>query len=165
VPGRPLLLLDVDGVLNPYVAATCPDGYAEYKFFAGEEPVRVCPEHGRWLRELATRFELTWATAWGTEANRLLAPLLRLPALPVIEFPPVPFEPRDKLPAVRSFAGDRPLAWLDDALAPEVRAWAAERHVPTLLIDVDPAIGLTRQAVDECLGWASDSDSASPGRG
>ena len=122
MPGRPLLLLDVDGVLNPYAAATCPDGYAEYEFFAGEEPVRVCPEHGRWLRELATRFELTWA-----------------------------------------IAGDRPLAWLDEALAPEVREWAAERHVPTLLIDVDPAIGLTRQAVDECLGWASDG--ASSGRG
>jgi hypothetical protein len=88
-------------------------------------------------------------------------PLLRLPELPVIEFPAVPFEPRDKLPAVRSFAGDRPLAWLDDALAPEVREWAAERDVPTLLIDVDPAVGLTRHAVDECLRWASDS--ARPG--
>ena len=115
VPARPLLLVDVDGVLNPFAAPGCPDGYAEYNFFAGEEPVRVCPEHGRWLQELAARFELTWATAWGTEANRLLAPLLRLPELPVIEFPAAPFEPRDKLPAVRSFAGDRPLAWLDDA--------------------------------------------------
>jgi hypothetical protein len=156
VPARPLLLLDVDGVLNPYAAAACPDGYAEYEFFAGEELVRLCPEHGGWLRELAVWYELTWATAWGAAANRLLAPLLRLPALPVIEFPPVPFEPRDKLPAVATFAADRPLAWIDDALAPEVRQWAAERHVPTLLIDVDPAMGLTRPVVDECLGWASD---------
>ena len=154
MPALPLLLLDVDGVLNPYAAAACPDGSQEHALFAGEEPVRVCPAHGGWLRELATRFELTWATAWGAEANRLLAPLLRLPALPLIEFPPVPFEPRDKLPAVAAFAADRPLAWIDDALAPEVREWAAERHVSTLLIDVDPAIGLTRRAVDQCLGWA-----------
>src|SRR6266851_5151464 len=29
--------------------------------------------------------------AWGTDANRLIAPLLQIPDLPVIGFPPVPF--------------------------------------------------------------------------
>jgi hypothetical protein len=51
---RPLLLLDIDGVLNPFAAPGCPDGYAELVLFAGEEPVRVNPGHGGWLRERDT---------------------------------------------------------------------------------------------------------------
>jgi hypothetical protein len=81
----PLLLLDVDGVLNPFAAPACPPGYAEHEFFPGEDPVRLCAAHGPWLRELATRFQIAWATAWGTNANRLLAPLLQIPDLPVIQ--------------------------------------------------------------------------------
>lgn len=151
---RPLLLLDVDGVLNPYAAAACPPGYAEHELFPGEEAVRVCAAHGRWLAELATAFELVWATAWGEEANRLLAPLLRIPELPVIGFPPVPFRPRDKVPAIAGYAGPRPLAWIDDEFTAEARAWAGGRSAPTLLVGADPAEGLTRSAVDRCLRWA-----------
>ncbi len=78
----PLLLLDVDGVLNPFAAPACPPGYTEHEFFPGEDPVRLCAAHGPWPRELATRFQIVWATAWGDGANRLLAPLLQLPSLP-----------------------------------------------------------------------------------
>ncbi len=148
---KPLLLLDVDGVLNPYAAPACPPGYAEHDFFAGEEPVRLCAAHGSWLRELAGRFELIWATGWGAEANRLLAPLLEVPELPVITFPSIPFE---KLPGVIAYAGERPLVWIDDEHSAKDHAWAAERRSPTLLIAADPAEGLTRLAIDQALAWA-----------
>jgi hypothetical protein len=150
----PLLLLDVDGVLNPFAAPACPPGYSEHDFFPGEEPVRLCPAHGPWLQELATRFQIVWATAWGDEANRLLAPRLQIPDLPVVAFPPVPFHPGDKLPAITRFSGDRPLAWIDDALPAEAHTWAARRGTPTLLVSIDPAEGLTRPVVDHVLQWA-----------
>lgn len=43
---RPLLLLDIDGVLNPYGTPNPPVGFTEHHLFAGEEPVRVDPAHG-----------------------------------------------------------------------------------------------------------------------
>jgi hypothetical protein len=150
----PLFLLDVDGVLNPFAAQTCPPGYQEHELFGGEESVRLSAAHGPWLRELAARFELVWATAWEDEANRLLAPLLQLPELPVIAFPPILFGDLDKLPAVADFAGCRPLAWVDDALSPEAHQWGASRPVPTLLLSADPAEGLTRSHIDKALRWA-----------
>ena len=70
---RPALLLDVDGVLNPYGTAACPEGFTEYDLFPGEEPVRLCPVHGEWISELRHVFDVAWATAWNDEANRLLA--------------------------------------------------------------------------------------------
>jgi hypothetical protein len=152
---RPVLLLDVDGVLNPY-GGECPDGYAEHLLFPGEEPVRVCRLHGDWVAELAATFEVVWGSAWGAEANRLLGPLLGLPELPYVRFPPMPFEPALKVPAIDRHLRDRPAVWIDDLIGPEAREWASSRAVPTLLIEVDPAVGLTRDDVDRALRWAAD---------
>ncbi|HUK94034.1 MAG TPA: HAD domain-containing protein [Gaiellaceae bacterium] len=152
---RPLLLLDVDGVLNPY--PDCPPGFVEHAFFPGdEEPVRLAAIHGEWLHELARRFTMVWATGWGQEANRLLCPHFDLPALPLIAFPAGRFEPSDKVPAISSFVGDLPVAWVDDIVTPEAKQWAETRDHPTLLVEVDPSTGLTRPAVDELVAWAED---------
>ena len=150
---RPALLLDVDGVLNPYGTAKCPDGFTEYDLFPGEEPVRLCPAHGKWISELQHVFDVAWATAWNDDANRLLAPLLGIAALPVVTMPPPPFQPRDKVPPIARFAGQRPVVWIDDLHPAEARTWSTGRHEPTLLIPVAPATGLTRQAVDQALTW------------
>ncbi|WP_433064727.1 hypothetical protein [Dactylosporangium sp. CS-033363] len=66
----PMLLLDLDGVLNPFGAAACPDGYQERVFFEGEEPGRYCPQHAAWIRELADAGELWWPTAWMAVGGR-----------------------------------------------------------------------------------------------
>ena len=57
---------------------------------------------------------LAWATAWNDDANRLLAPLLRIAALLVVAMPAPPFQP---LIPVAPAAGltrqavDQALAW------------------------------------------------------
>src|SRR3954466_12215987 len=110
----PVLLLDLDGVLNPFAAPVRPDGYQERVFFAGEEPVRFCLSHAGWIRELATAGDLWWATGWGDAANEVYLPPLGLEALPFVPFPAPPFEPELKVPAIAGVVRDRPAAWIDD---------------------------------------------------
>lgn len=152
---RPILLVDVDGVLNPWEAEFCPVGYAEYEFFPGER-VMLCPAHGELLTSLAESFELVWATAWEHNANRLISPVLGLPQLPVVEFP---LSGRDlyfrKLPSVIEAVGDRPCAWIDDVHLPDHYEWARGRGVPTLIVDIDPAEGLTRAVAEQLARWAA----------
>jgi len=153
----PLLLLDVDGVLNPFPST--PEGFEEYAFFPGEhEPVRLSPVHGEWLVELGEVYDIAWATGWGENANRYLVPHFRLPEYPVVVVPSIRFDPVEKVPAIDAYAGDRPAAWVDDIVTPEARTWAAERMAPTLLVEVDSAVGLVRAHVDGLLAWAGALD-------
>jgi hypothetical protein len=157
---RPVLLVDVDGVLNVYGVDVCPEGYAEFDLFPDDdEPVRLCLAHGGWLRELSERFELAWASGWGRDAQRVLAPVLGLDEFPFVPMPPTPFDPAEKVPAIATFVGERPAAWLDDVVTPRARAWERARKAPTLLVEVDHRRGLERDHVDELLAWSSELDS------
>jgi hypothetical protein len=159
---RPVLLVDVDGVLNPWLADGCPDGYHEYDFFPGER-VLLSPGHGELLTSLAPAYELVWATAWEHRANQLISPVLSLPELPVIEFPlsglDLGFR---KLPSVIEAVGQRPCAWIDDAHQSDHYTWAQERGIPTLIIDIDPAEGLTRDHVATLADWAARLGDGTP---
>jgi hypothetical protein len=151
---RPLLFVDVDGVLNPH-GGPCPAGFVEHALFPDEEPVRVCVEHGRWLHELASRYDLAWGTAWTAADRALLVDLLALPPfVAAVELPTGRFDPARKVPAVDRVAGDRPLAWIDDMLTPEAERWARSRPSPTLLVPIDPVTGLTREHVEQLLAWS-----------
>ncbi|HZU72467.1 MAG TPA: HAD domain-containing protein [Acidimicrobiales bacterium] len=153
---RPLLFVDIDGVLNPYAAPSCPEGYVERVLFPDEEPVRLCVRHREWLIALAEVYDLVWATAWNEADRTVLTSILALPAFAgAIELPNGPFDPREKVPAVERLAGNRPLAWVDDMLGPEAWTWSSERSEPTLLLPVDPAVGLTEDDVKSLLDWAT----------
>lgn len=163
VPGRPLLLLDVDGVLNPYrgdhqwlrlwgyrsEALSLPSGIHQ---------VWWKPEHGELLLALVeeTGVELAWVTAWGGRANDLLAPRLGLPTLPVVEFDRR--SPQWKFPAVLEYAAGRPLAWLDDEFqrcGDRAGFLAARGDAPTLLHDVQPRTGLIRPDLAAVRNWCN----------
>ena len=138
VRARPLLLVDIDGVLNVYGVEACPDGYREYDLFPeDDDPTRLATVHGDWLTELGGVFDLVWASAWGIRANELIAPILRIRPLPFVPMPEIPFPARDKVPAIDAYVGDMPVAWLDDVVVDEAVAWASERTASTLLVEVD----------------------------
>ncbi|MGE5636591.1 MAG: hypothetical protein ACM3UV_06600 [Nocardioidaceae bacterium] len=158
---KPLLLLDIDGTLCPIGPG--PGGPMTRLATGGVGSVSFRADLPELLAELGRRFELAWATAWEDSANLLLAPALRLPALPVVRFSdPAPGEVGDrfagrtwKLPSVRRFAGRRAVAWVDDDLHPDAYAWAALRASPTKLITTEPSAGLTDAELRALLAFAS----------
>lgn len=148
---RPLLLLDVDGVL--LVVRTEWDDALDDEAFEIEPTLH--PEAGAWLAELRDAFELVWATTWEHLANRVVAPAAGLPPLPAIEFDMDRRAPTAKLPSVIAWVGDRPCAWIDDDLGHDADTWAAGRTIPTLLVRVDMTRGMDRGHVDQLLAWAA----------
>ncbi|MFB7945407.1 HAD domain-containing protein [Kitasatospora phosalacinea] len=72
--GKPLLYLDVDGVLNPVFPH--PDDDFDAHTLLGYS-VLLSPRHGDWLRELADHYELVWATTWSNAPPLHLVPDLR----------------------------------------------------------------------------------------
>jgi hypothetical protein len=116
--------------------------------------VRLARHHRAWLHARADAYEVVWATAWGPDANRLLCPFFGLPDFEFVRFPPTPFDPAEKVAAIERVAGDRRAARVDDTVTSAGREWTARRRHPTLLVEVDSAIGLTRARVDRLLDWA-----------
>jgi hypothetical protein len=158
----PLLLLDVDGVLNPYAMEQRVAGAFE-DFEAHEArgfQLRLSRAMGRGL--LALSAELCWATTWADTVDRDVAPYCGLPAgLRVVARPPV--EPAAlvtnwKLVQVRQLveAAKRPFVWVDDDAfdwpgpgGEDPRAWSARCPLPHLLLSPDPTTGLTPGQLEE----------------
>lgn len=173
---KPLLLLDVDGPLNPYAAKPTrrPEGYQTYRYKFGSfadvngrpwpDGMRVWlnPDHGRELRALSDVVDLTWCTMWNEMANDAICPILDLPKLPVIETA-YRFDAQHifKLDDVIEYVGDKPFAWFDDDFMPDDLNWAnsrAENGTPTLLMPIDPRKGLTSTDFSMVRRWAESID-------
>lgn len=153
---KPLLLLDVDGVICP-MGPGCGEELLEYQ--GPNYPVWFSAGTPRRLQGLAEVFTLVWATKWEGEANRLLAPALGLPPLAFIRFPSSRGRPgrSHKLGAVKAFVQARPFAWLDDEVGDDMVSWAEERPTPTLIRPIDPRVGLNNGDVDALLVYLGAS--------
>jgi len=141
---RPLLLLDVDGVLMP-LGSSVPRGYERH--VAESYNLVASSQHGVWLHELSEGFEIVWATTWEDSANDTFGILFELPRFDFVELTNLPRHGTRKLNAVKAFVGNRPAAWIDDELYDDAAEWAAERPEPTLLVRPAPYVGLTEEHV------------------
>ena len=178
---RPLLLVDVDGPLNPYAAKPHqrPEGYETHRLLtprweAAErerlsawglpnkrpKPLRVWlnPSHGPALASLP--FDLVWATTWEEEANAFVAPALGLPKLPFIRWSSPRSEPGGgvfwKTPEIVAWVADRAFAWVDDEITRADHEWVAAHHRgPALLHRVDSRFGLGPQDFAALEAWAA----------
>jgi hypothetical protein len=156
---KPLLLVDVDGVISLFGFArdARPEGRFEMVDGIAHFLSATAGEH---LRRLADDFEPVWCTGWEEKANEYLPHALGLAG----PWPHLSFD-RDvgglgggrghwKLDAIDAYAGRRPLAWIDDAHGAACEAWAAGRAAPTLLVTTEPAVGMTGREVARLLAWA-----------
>jgi hypothetical protein len=157
-----LLYLDIDGVLNPLSPAD-PKQFARHTIEG--LTVNLSSEHGVWLRELADRYKLVWATTWEHDANKHVGPLLGLPELPVVEFSTYRRQPGDprfriiqllemrKWAPILRHADGRPFAWIDDVIPLRIKRQALP-YRGIKLVHVNPYEGVTRDHVDKLLAWS-----------
>jgi hypothetical protein len=150
------LALDVDGVISVFGFEGGLD-QVPGRFHLIDGMAHCIPEGiGRRVLRLADEYEIIWATGWEDRANDRLPEILGLPA----ELPFLTFDGHAsfgtahwKIDPIERYAGDRPLAWVDDCLDESCRDWASGREAPTLLVDTDPTEGLTEDHVGALLNW------------
>jgi len=186
---KPLLMVDIDGVVSlfgvPGLAGGPSDGSGgglspapgagealEGSLYSIDGMLHfLSSTAAAHLLSLGAAFELVWASGWEEKADEHLPHLLGLPPrLPFLRFS------REvggrgqtyahwKLEAIEAYAGRRPLAWIDDAFNGACHDWARARSAPTLLVQTEPAHGLTAREAGLLLSWAQELHRGSAGRG
>lgn len=160
---RPVLAVDVDGVISLFgFEGPLDEVGGRFHLIDG---IAHCISNtaAEQLRRLAEVYELIWATGWEDRANDHLPQLLGLAG----ELPCLRFDGRArfgtahwKLEALEEFAGDRPLAWIDDSLDQSCYDWADARSAPTLLVRPESDIGITEHHTEALLQWAREGYTA-----
>jgi hypothetical protein len=177
---RPLLLVDIDGVISLFArepsaaalrAGAAANGSAADAAAAGALHSidgilhYLSATAAGHLLALARVFDLVWASGWEEKADEYLPHLLGVPAgLPFLRFAAAAHRGSAgglsvaahwKLEAVDAYAKDRALAWIDDAFNDACHEWAAARAAPTLLVRTAPERGLTEAEALQLEAWAA----------
>lgn len=161
---KPLLLIDVDGVISlfGFEPGRAPAGRFEMVDGIAHFLSAVAGEH---LRALSEDYKLVWCTGWEEKANDYLPRALALPGpLTHLTFARSvgPSHAHWKLEAINDYAGSRrPLAWIDDAHDHRCHDWARSRPGPTLLVTTRSELGITAEHVEQLLAWAQNPESDS----
>lgn len=144
---KPIILLDVDGVLNPVVRPGREGDPTELVLSDGTVSL---------VRRLARCGRIAWVSTWPGDSTASLESQLQLDVEPLRVTVSVRAsdseEPTPKLRSVRRWLAKMELlgeadwdavVWIDDVLGPDAREWAHNHHQPVLLEKPAPAQGLS----------------------
>ncbi|WP_422758845.1 HAD domain-containing protein [Paenarthrobacter sp. C1] len=156
---KPVILLDIDGVLNP---ALVPQR-------GSERPLpRLSDTKRSLVRRLAGSGRIAWVSTWPADMVASLESQLELGAMPLRA--PIVFRqaegdvPTPKLRSVQRWlvrmdaAGEADwdsVVWIDDVLGSDSVAWAEDHDQPVCLVRPDPAVGLTEEHVEQIEAFRS----------
>ena len=158
--GRPILAVDVDGVISLFGFDEPPSrGAARFELIDGMVHC-ISLAAGERLRRLAEHYELVWATGWEDRANDYLPNLLGLPELPHLTFDGAARfgSAHWKLGPLDEYGEGRALAWIDDNFDESCYEWAQGREEPTLLVPTESHLGLEEAQVEALTAWARGLD-------
>ncbi len=173
---KPVLLLDVDGVLlvtDEEIPKRCPEGYetgpdgSPYEFYN--------PQHGEWIRELLPDVDFFWLTSHDERSHEDIGRPLGLPETGWVahrNFERQQWREENeqgfdedassnnlnqaRRVAIESYFNQRTIIWIDDSLTPKDFMWGMKRQydgVPSLLMKPDPAEGLQHAHIDRAKAW------------
>ena len=152
---KPLLYLDVDGVLN----CLGGEGHEDIEISCewGVVPIRAPQGVRERLREIDERFEVVWATAWFSQARFVIEALeLDLGPWPVLDWAEL------KITEIIRHCAGRPFAWLDDEIEVELgrlpQGFELPRKQRRLLLEVVPQSGLSELALSALRCFAAECD-------
>ncbi|WP_157124633.1 hypothetical protein [Nocardia pseudovaccinii] len=168
--GRPLLVMDVDGVLAP---SSVGEGFRAH-MYNGPGPdgslvsgtVLLNAEHGAWLNMVLDKgIEVAWGSSWLDLANEWIAPRIGLrQSLPVIDVGRSRwsrFGWTSKFGPVSDYAADRALAWVDDDFGGKEPGWAEDRTrdlgLSTVIVQPHPLVGLTSEHISTIDNWVDSA--------
>ena len=190
-PGRPVIGLDFDGVLNISARGDLPEGFEmqlveldrdnwpTHPYIRPLPPgpgpylhrVVINPAHGRMVRSwMAAGALVVWATTWERAVLRN-APLCGIPPLPVLEISKVlagtlPTRTADwKVAGLQSAFAGHPLVWVDDFGADRAgESVYGDPPAPMLVVAPDEYVGLTAAQSEEVLEFVRRFPGVAPGR-
>jgi hypothetical protein len=155
--GRPVLAVDVDGVISLFgFDEPPPKDEARFELVDGMVHC-ISLIAGERLGRLAEHYDLVWATGWEDKANDYLPGILGLPDLPFLSFDGAARfgSAHWKLGPLDEYGTGRALAWIDDNFDESCYEWAREREEPTLLVPTESHLGLEEVQVEALTAWAA----------
>lgn len=174
---KPILFLDVDGVLNAFAPVrphvTRQLGGRTIKGVFHPFTLHFDNEVVEMIEALQEHFDIVWATMWNERANDLVAPALGIEPLPVMyadhnkgwdtaldrgaTFSEIHRLWYAKTPLLPEYAAGQPFAWVDDDHSRADRFWLAKQEdAPEhfLLLQTDADYGLQWGDVADLITWA-----------
>jgi hypothetical protein len=152
---KPVLAVDIDGVVALLGFEELPEWPAAEMALVGGAMHCISLEAGERLRQLGRSFEVIWASGWERRSHEL-GRHLELPDYPYLTFKGAARfgSAHWKTGPLEKYARGRPLAWVDDSLDERCYDWARSRSEPTLLVEVEPDVGLQEIHVEALTAWA-----------
>lgn len=148
---KPILLLDVDGVLN-VVGRDCKSREVRFEWCPGSFMSFYPTKNAKPLLELAWRlFDVRWLTTWGKGANLIARWAGLKEKRAIVDRGGLDWKVAAVARVSKSWKG--PIAWIEDGISPEAKAIVAARGWS--YFHCDPFVGVTEAHLKDLEAFAA----------